>query len=36
VVTFGEVPVGQTSGVTRRQYWIREGNDWRIFFEGNA
>lgn len=36
VVTFGEVPVGQNSGVTRRQYWIREGNEWRIFFEGNA
>jgi L,D-transpeptidase YnhG len=36
VVTFGEVPVGQTTGVTRRQYWIREGGDWRIFFEGNA
>ncbi len=36
VVTFGEVPVGQTSGVVRRQYWIREGSDWRIFFEGNA
>jgi L,D-transpeptidase YnhG len=36
VVTFGEVPVGQTTGVTRRQYWIREGSEWRIFFEGNA
>ena len=36
VVTFGEVPVGQTTGVVRRQYWIREGSDWRIFFEGHA
>lgn len=36
VVTFGEVPVGQTTGVTRRQYWIREGTEWRIFFEGNT
>ena len=36
VVTFGDVPLGQTSGVTRRQYWIREGSEWRIFFEGNT
>jgi L,D-transpeptidase YnhG len=36
VVTFGEVAVGQSNAVVRRQYWVREGNEWRIFFEGNA
>lgn len=34
VVTFGEVPRGERSGVTRRQYWIRHGAQWKIFFEG--
>lgn len=34
VVTFGEVPVGQTRGTTKRQYWIRESDQWKIFFEG--
>lgn len=34
VVTFGEVATGQTRGVTKRQYWIRENNRWTIFFEG--
>ena len=34
VVTFGEVAAGQTRGVTKRQYWIRENNRWTIFFEG--
>lgn len=36
VVTFGEVIDGQSRGVTRRQYWLREGSQWKIFFEGNA
>jgi hypothetical protein len=36
VVTFGEVAVGQNNAVIRRQYWVREGTEWRIFFEGNA
>jgi L,D-peptidoglycan transpeptidase YkuD (ErfK/YbiS/YcfS/YnhG family) len=34
VVTFGEVPAGQTRGVTRRQYWSHENGQWKIFFEG--
>lgn len=34
VVTFGEVPRGERSGVTKRQYWLRQGNQWKIFFEG--
>lgn len=34
VVTFGEVASGQTRGVTKRQYWIRENDRWTIFFEG--
>jgi len=34
VVTFGEVVKGQTRGITKRQYWILENNQWKIFFEG--
>ena len=34
VVTFGEVPVGARTGVTKRQYWVRQGPQWKIFFEG--
>ena len=34
VVTFGEVASGQSRGVTRRQYWTREREQWKIFFEG--
>ena len=34
VVTFGEVAAGQTRGVTKRQYWIRENDRWTIFCEG--
>ena len=34
VVTFGEVPNGTPKGPTKRQYWIREGNQWKIFYEG--
>jgi hypothetical protein len=33
VVTFGEVADGMRS-VTKRQYWIRQGSSWKIFFEG--
>jgi len=36
VVTFGEIPQGQRRGVTRRQYWTREGQDWKIFYEGTV
>jgi L,D-transpeptidase YnhG len=34
VVTFGEVADGTKTGVTKRQYWTRQGNQWKIFFEG--
>lgn len=36
VVTFGEVPQGRKRGVTRRQYWSREGGQWKIFYEGTT
>ncbi|MFM6985490.1 MAG: murein L,D-transpeptidase family protein [Hydrogenophaga sp.] len=35
VVTFAEVVLGQTRGVTRRQYWAQEQDQWKIFFEGS-
>lgn len=34
VVTFGEVAKGLKFGLTKRQYWVRENNQWKIFFEG--
>jgi murein L,D-transpeptidase YafK len=34
VVTFGEVAEGTRTGLTKRQYWAREGSQWKIFFEG--
>ena len=34
VVTFGEVAAGNTRGMTKRQYWMRERDQWKIFFEG--
>ena len=34
VVTFGEMVQGAKSGSTKRQYWTRQGNQWKIFFEG--
>jgi murein L,D-transpeptidase YafK len=34
VVTFGEVPAGTRTGKTKRQYWVRQGAEWKIFFEG--
>lgn len=34
IVTFGEVAQGQTRGLTKRQYWIREEDQWKIFYEG--
>jgi murein L,D-transpeptidase YafK len=34
VVTFGEVADGAQSGATRRQYWMRQGSQWKIFYEG--
>jgi murein L,D-transpeptidase YafK len=34
VVTFGEVASGARTGPTKRQYWVRQGAHWKIFFEG--
>ncbi len=34
VVTFGEVATGQRTGAIKRQYWSRQGKQWKIFFEG--
>ena len=34
VVTFGEVASGSRSGASKRQYWVRQGQQWKIFFEG--
>ena len=34
VVTFGEVADGTRTGPVKRQYWERQGNQWKIFFEG--
>lgn len=34
VVTFGEVAEGLKTGWTKRQYWIKQGNQWKIFYEG--
>lgn len=34
VVTFGEVPEGMRTGPVKRQYWTRQGQQWKIFFEG--
>jgi L,D-transpeptidase YnhG len=34
VVTFGEVPEGTRTGPVKRQYWMRQGQQWKIFFEG--
>ncbi|MFS2036650.1 L,D-transpeptidase family protein [Polaromonas sp. CT11-55] len=34
VVTFGELVKGARTGRTKRQYWVRQGSQWKIFFEG--
>ena len=34
VVTFGEVIEGMRTGAIKRQYWVRQGRHWKIFFEG--
>jgi murein L,D-transpeptidase YafK len=34
VVTFGEVPAGLRTGPVKRQYWVRQGAQWKIFYEG--
>jgi murein L,D-transpeptidase YafK len=33
VATFGEVFEGEKSGRTRRQYWLRQGTEWKLFHE---
>ncbi|MFM9925338.1 L,D-transpeptidase family protein [Variovorax sp. H27-G14] len=33
VVTFGEVFDGDRSGRSRRQYWLRQGSEWKLFHE---
>ena len=33
VVTFGEVFEGDRSGRSRRQYWLRQGSEWKLFHE---
>ncbi|WP_295983222.1 L,D-transpeptidase [uncultured Variovorax sp.] len=33
VVSFGEVFEGEKSGRSRRQYWLRQGTDWKLFHE---
>jgi len=34
IVTFGEVADGTHTGPSKRQYWERQGTQWKIFFEG--
>ncbi len=34
VATFGEVADGVRTGLTKRQYWVRQNKQWKIFFEG--
>lgn len=34
VVTFSELAQGDKTGQTKRQYWTRQGGQWKIFFEG--
>ena len=34
VVTFGEVSAGRLTGPMKRQYWTRQSQQWKIFFEG--
>lgn len=34
VVTFGEITEGERGGQTKRQYWIRRNNQWKMFYEG--
>lgn len=33
VVTFAELAQGARTGQTKRQYWTRQGKEWKIFFE---
>ena len=34
VVTFAELAQGAKTGAIKRQYWTRQGGQWKIFFEG--
>ena len=33
VATFGEVFEGEKNGRTRRQYWLRQAGEWKLFHE---
>ncbi len=33
MATFGEVVAGERTGRTRRQYWVRDANSWKLFHE---
>ncbi len=34
VVTFAELAQGAKTGRIKRQYWSRQGSQWKIFYEG--
>ena len=34
VVTYDEILPKRKHPVTKRQYWLQVGNQWKIFFEG--
>jgi hypothetical protein len=34
IATFDEVLKGQLTGPMKRQYWGKEGGQWKTFFEG--
>lgn len=36
IVTYSELQNQSNSGKTKRQYWTRDGSQWRIFFEGEV
>jgi hypothetical protein len=36
IVTYSELLNQSNSGKTKRQYWTRDGSQWRIFFEGEV
>jgi hypothetical protein len=36
VSTFTRIAVGKAERDPKRQYWLREGSQWKIIYEGNA
>jgi murein L,D-transpeptidase YafK len=36
IVTYSEIQNQSKSGKSKRQYWTRDGSQWRIFFEGEV